>query len=81
MVKPFPRIPRVRVRVRVRVRLDQPAIQVSSRSFGMADLRIGGPKSMLYSQYECIVSIMSIGTKPHFKREAVRDTVGIGTRE
>ena len=24
---------------------------------------------------------MSIGTKPHFKREAVRDTAGIGTRE
>ena len=46
LVKPFPRIPRVRVRVRVRVRLDQPAIQVSSRSFGMADLRSGGPKSL-----------------------------------
>ena len=43
LVKPFPRIPRVRVRVRVR--LDQPAIQVSSRFFGMADLRSGGPKS------------------------------------
>ena len=43
LVKLFPRIPGVRVRVRVR--LDQPAIQVSSRSFGMADLRSGGPKS------------------------------------
>ena len=28
-----------------------------------------------------LVIIMSIGTKPHFKREAVRDTAGIGTRE
>ena len=44
LVKPFPRIPRVRVRVRVR--LDQPAIQVSSQSFGMADLRNGGPKPL-----------------------------------
>jgi len=26
-----------------------------------------------------LVIIMSIGTKPHFKREAVRDTAGIGT--
>ena len=41
--KSIGRIPRVRVRVRVRVRLDQPAIQVSSRSFGVADLRNGGP--------------------------------------
>ena len=28
-----------------------------------------------------LVIIMSIGTKPHFEREAVRDTTGIGTRE
>ena len=28
-----------------------------------------------------LVIIMSIGTKPHFKREAARDTAGIGTRE
>ena len=26
-----------------------------------------------------LVIIMSIGTKPHFKREAVRDTAGIET--
>ena len=26
-----------------------------------------------------LVIIMSIGTKPHFKREAVRDTAVIGT--
>jgi len=26
-----------------------------------------------------LVIIMSIGTKPNFKREAVRDTAGIGT--
>ena len=28
-----------------------------------------------------LVIIMSIGTKPHFNREAVRDTARIGTRE
>ena len=28
-----------------------------------------------------LVIIMSIGTKLHFKREAVKDTAGIGTRE
>ena len=28
-----------------------------------------------------LVIIMSIGTKPYFKREAVRGTAGIGTRE
>ena len=28
-----------------------------------------------------LVIIMSIGTKRHFKREAVKDTAGIGTRE
>jgi len=48
--KSIGRIPRVRVkvRVRVRVRLDQPAIQVLSRSFGVADLRNGGPKPLTH---------------------------------